>query len=246
MTFRTNPIIECVLGLDAGGKARPGGSPLVPPSGNQQSLHPLIEKVQGLDKRKADLLAAGADLLDLAVAMQEIKNMRASPQEGYPLYDCKPRDAANFGIFRQNWWMIRTCGALKGPEGKPYGPSDYDIRKCNAGEKLNRNLSEDVRVLHASMNKYGVGPPDFGWWWGHRGGETWWRDRPARNDVKVYRDAVLTIYQWLRANPDYQKDSTRVYRKVPGIGPTYDEKSKKDVPHWCTRKPWKGDFPAKP
>ena len=69
--------------------------------------------VDGLSKRKEALLAASGDLLDLAVAMQEIETMRASPHKDYPYGDCKDGDAANFGIFRQNWWMIRKCGALK-------------------------------------------------------------------------------------------------------------------------------------
>ena len=195
--------------------------------------------VDGLSKRKEALLAASGDLLDLAVAMQEIETMRASPHKDYPYGDCKDGDAANFGIFRQNWWMIRKCGALKPrPPKREYGPQDY-----REGERLNRNLYEDVGVLHTSMAYFGVGPGDgkrlaFGWWMGHRGGEGVWSGKQQQNDVPDYMHAVLWIYCQLRDHPETQTDDTRWPVYVKGLGSRYESKPAVPVPDWCKKEPY--------
>src|ERR1039458_10334375 len=61
--------------------------------------------ISGLGSRKQQVLGAGASVLDLAVAMLETDTMQAS---SYPYGDGKSGDAANFGIFKQNWYMLRT------------------------------------------------------------------------------------------------------------------------------------------
>jgi hypothetical protein len=58
-----------------------------------------------LGQRKAAVTAAGGNDLSLAVGMLETDNMQAT----YTYGDGKTQDAANFGIFKQNWAMLRQC-----------------------------------------------------------------------------------------------------------------------------------------
>ena len=53
----------------------------------------------GLGARKKQVTAAGADSFNLAIAMLETEKMDTS----YPYDDKKQNNAANFGIFGQNW-----------------------------------------------------------------------------------------------------------------------------------------------
>lgn len=110
--------------------------------------------VPGLGARKAQLLSAGATLADMAIAMLESDHMLAD----YVYGDGKTGDAANFGIFKQNWMMIRAAW-------QPFvtlGEKDY-----HRGAALNANLSLDMQVLHACQSKYGLASA---WWAGHRNG----------------------------------------------------------------------------
>lgn len=61
--------------------------------------------VSGLGTRKQEVTAAGADTLGLAVAMLETADMSTN----YDYGDDKTDDSANFGIFKQNWGMLRVC-----------------------------------------------------------------------------------------------------------------------------------------
>lgn len=61
--------------------------------------------VSGLGARKQEVTGAGADTLALAVAMLETEEMSTD----YDYGDNKEDDSANFGIFKQNWGMLRVC-----------------------------------------------------------------------------------------------------------------------------------------
>lgn len=76
------------------------------PRGNYQ--------VDGLGSRKGEVLAAGGTTLDLAIAMLESENMGTD----YAYGDNKQDDAANFGIFKQNWYMLRQCASSAGFVGQ--------------------------------------------------------------------------------------------------------------------------------
>lgn len=108
-------------------------------------------EVPGLGERKRLLTAAGGDSFDMAVAMMETESMRSSP-EGYPFGDVYPNkipktgDAANFGIFKQNWFMIRHAWR----PFKSFGDSQWQT-----GIALNKDLKLDVNILHASRAFYG-------------------------------------------------------------------------------------------
>lgn len=60
--------------------------------------------VTGLDKRKQAILNAGGGSWDIAIAMHQTKNLGT----GYIYGDAKSDGSANFGIFKQNWFMLRT------------------------------------------------------------------------------------------------------------------------------------------
>lgn len=71
-------------------------------------------EVAGLGARKQAVLAAGGSTLDLAIAMLETENMGTD----YAYGDNKVGDAANFGIFKQNWSMLRVCATRAGFVGQ--------------------------------------------------------------------------------------------------------------------------------
>lgn len=70
--------------------------------------------VSGLGNRKQAVLNAGGSSLDLAIAMLETENMGTN----YAYGDAKTNDAANFGIFKQNWGMLRVCASRAGFVGQ--------------------------------------------------------------------------------------------------------------------------------
>lgn len=70
--------------------------------------------VGGLGARKQAVLNAGGNTLDLAIAMLETDDMGT----GYVYGDAKTDDAANFGIFKQNWGMLRVCADRAGFAGQ--------------------------------------------------------------------------------------------------------------------------------
>lgn len=68
-------------------------------------------------------------------------------------------DAANFGIFKQNWYMIRAaCSRFSGQSASQY----------NNGAALNSDLNADIECRHASQNYYGYDR----WFAGHRNGQS--------------------------------------------------------------------------
>jgi hypothetical protein len=67
--------------------------------------------ISGLGQRKRQVTAAGANSFNLAIAMLETERMDTN----YAYGDNKQNDSANFGIFKQNWGLLRECcGRFKG------------------------------------------------------------------------------------------------------------------------------------
>ncbi|EEY19718.1 conserved hypothetical protein [Verticillium alfalfae VaMs.102] len=66
-----------------------------------------LYSVSGLGARKQAILNAGGNSLDLAIAMLETERMSTD----YIYGDNKSNDAANFGLFKQNWGMLRICAS---------------------------------------------------------------------------------------------------------------------------------------
>jgi opacity protein-like surface antigen len=61
--------------------------------------------IAGLGQRKQQVTAAGANSFNLAIAMLETEKMDTT----YAYGDNKQNDSANFGIFKQNWGLLREC-----------------------------------------------------------------------------------------------------------------------------------------
>jgi hypothetical protein len=155
--------------------------------------------VSGLHNQKNALLSVGGNTLDMAVAMLETETMKAN----YAYGDNKTGDAANFGIFKQNWLMIRSSVPQY---------SGTTANEWNWGAALNSNLSWDVQVLHASQNHYGMTK----WFAGHRNGQSG-LNNPNTTDINRYKTAVYWIQSQINSNSKYKTDDTRFWVSVPAI-----------------------------
>lgn len=155
--------------------------------------------VPGLGIRKQAISKCSGNVLDMAVAMLETDIMQAF----YPYGDGKTLDSANFGIFKQNWFMIRTSV----PRYNGLTASDY-----NMGATLNGDLSLDILVLHTSQQFYGIDA----WFGGHRNGQSG-LSNPNTPDITNYKNAVYWIRDQLNSDPKYLTDDTRFWVQVPAI-----------------------------
>jgi hypothetical protein len=153
--------------------------------------------VSGLGSRKQAILNNGGNTLDMAVAMEETSNMQAN----YAYGDGKTGDAANFGVFKQNWYMLRTSV----PQYESYGSSAW-----NAGAALNSNLNWDIQCLHDGQNHYGI----YKWFAGHRDGPSG-LNNPGTTDINNYRNAIYWIQSQI--NNGHQKDDVRFWVNIPAI-----------------------------
>jgi len=156
--------------------------------------------VPGLGARKKAITNYGGTVLDMAVAMLETETMQA---DSYPYGDGKTDDSANFGIFKQNWYMIRSAV----PKYNNLKASDY-----NTGAALNQDLSWDVQVLQMSQQFYGIDV----WFGGQRDGQTG-ISNPDTTDINNYKNAVYWIRDQINSDPKYLTDDTRFWVEVPAI-----------------------------
>lgn len=115
--------------------------------------------VSGLGSRKQQIRTSGGSAEDLAIAMMETERMDTnyawvsciSPTSPSRLTNCsygdnKQGDAANFGIFKQNWGMLRSsCNLFMGQTSSQW----------NNGAVLNSNLGADLTCRHQSESHYG-------------------------------------------------------------------------------------------
>jgi hypothetical protein len=153
--------------------------------------------IAGLGARKQQVLKAGASTLDLAVAMEETDQMQAN----YPYGDNKSGDAANFGIFKQNWLMLRSaCSRFLGQSSSQY----------NNGSVLNSNLSADVSCINQSQSHYGITK----WFGGHRDGQSG-LNNPNTTDINNYKNAIYWIQSQL--NSGHLSDNIRFWVNIPAI-----------------------------
>jgi hypothetical protein len=155
--------------------------------------------ISGLGARKVQVRNAGANVLDLAVAMLETDNMGTN----YPYGDRKTGDAANFGIFKQNWGMLRVaCSRFKGQSASSW----------NNGAALNSNLAADIQCLHESQKYYGINK----WFAGHRNGSSGLAN-PNTSDIAAYRNGVYWIRDQLNASSANLSNNTRFWVYVRPI-----------------------------
>lgn len=155
--------------------------------------------IAGFGTRKQQIFGSGATTLDLAVAMLETNTMQAT----YPYSDGKTGDAANFGIFKQNWYMLRTaCRRFSGGVSNSYP----------GGAVLNNSLSTDVTCLHQSQNYYGINL----WFAGERDGQTG-LSSPNLPTIIMYKTAVYWIQSQLMSQSTNRSNNTRFWVQVPAI-----------------------------
>ncbi|CRG88505.1 hypothetical protein PISL3812_05536 [Talaromyces islandicus] len=157
------------------------------------------ETVSGLGTQKQAVLAAGGNTRDLAIAMLETKTMTAD----YTYGDGKTGDSTNFGIFKQNWYMLRTSASEFLGE---------TVDQVDDGAILNSDLGRDVKARHDGEDHYGYDV----WFAGHRDGQSGVKD-PNTPDITAYKDAVAWIQQQIESDTKYQSDDTRFWVKVHAI-----------------------------
>jgi hypothetical protein len=156
--------------------------------------------ISGLGARKQQVLQSGATTLDLAVAMLETDTMQAS---FYPYGDNKTYASANFGIFKQNWYMLRSaCSSFSGLSSTQY----------NNGAVLNSSLSMDIACMNQSQHFYGTNT----WFAGERDGQTG-LSYPNTPDINNYKTAVYWIQSQLTSNSANLSNNTRFWVVVPSI-----------------------------
>ncbi|AMD21995.1 HGL345Cp [Eremothecium sinecaudum] len=153
----------------------------------------------GLGQRKQVVLGEGGNTLDMAIAMLETNDMTTK----YPYHDNKSGDAANYGIFKQNFYMLRTCCT----DFLKFTAEDY-----KEGDILNTDLKKDISCRHQCEEKYGYDV----WFAGHRNGENGVHD-PKTDDIQDYKDAVAWIKSQLESDPKYLSDDTRFWVEVGAI-----------------------------
>ncbi|KAL4767039.1 hypothetical protein BDW60DRAFT_227073 [Aspergillus nidulans var. acristatus] len=157
------------------------------------------DTITGLGARKQALLDAGGNTRDLAIAMLETRRLLTI----IPTGDGKTGDSTNFGIFKQNWYMLR------------HSASDFlgqTVDQVANGAILNSDLGKDVQARHEGEEKYGYET----WFAGHRNGESGVQN-PGTDDIKAYIDAVAWIQQQIESDKKYQSDDTRFWVDVHAI-----------------------------
>ncbi|PGG95965.1 hypothetical protein AJ79_09785 [Helicocarpus griseus UAMH5409] len=174
--------------------AAPGGHAI-----KRQQTDRGNETIAGLGARKQEVTAAGASTLDLAIAMLETTNMGTD----YAYGDNKVEDASNFGIFKQNWGMLRECSA----QFKGQTTADW-----NNGAALNSDLGADITARHECESFYGQDT----WFSGHRNGESGLQN-PDTPDIRAYKEGVFWIQSQIESDPKYLTDDTRFWADIVPI-----------------------------
>ncbi|KAG2229291.1 hypothetical protein BDF21DRAFT_497346 [Thamnidium elegans] len=156
--------------------------------------------VPDLGKRKRQILNAGGGSWDIAIAMLESEHLTTD----YVYGDGKTDDSANFGIFKQNFFMLRTSTS----QFKKYTSS----KSYNVGSILNKRLAMDIKARHESQEFYGAEV----WFAGHRNGESG-LNNPFTQDITNYKNGVNWIHSQLISKKEYLTDDTRFWIYVVPI-----------------------------
>ncbi|KAJ5205558.1 hypothetical protein N7472_002006 [Penicillium cf. griseofulvum] len=161
------------------------------------------ETIVGLGVRKQEVVGAGGNTRDLAIAMLETKTMTTD----YTYGDGKSGDATNFGIFKQNWFILRHSAS----EFLEQTVADVDNGAIlNSG--ASSDLGKDIQARHEGEEHYGFET----WFSGHRNGESG-INNPGTEDIKGYIDAIAWIQQQIESDEKYQSDDTRFWVDVQAI-----------------------------
>ncbi|KAJ5630197.1 uncharacterized protein N7484_010297 [Penicillium longicatenatum] len=157
------------------------------------------ETISGLGARKQAVVDAGGNTRDLAIAMLETKSMTTN----YIYGDGKTGDGTNFGVFKQNWYILRHSAAEFLGE---------TVDQVDDGAILNSDLSKDIQARHDGEEHYGYET----WFSGHRNGETG-INNVGTDDIQAYIDAIAWIQQQIESDDKYLSDDTRFWVDVVAI-----------------------------
>jgi glycosyl hydrolase family 134 len=156
----------------------------------------------------------------LAIAMLE----NATLSSDYPFGDCKIGWAANFGVFKMNWYMIcqcRTAARLISPDfvfnGSPTETNGQngEVALCEenrVGTIINADAAIATMILNEAMEKWSTAAPMLGdlgnFWAGHRWGESGLRNLAAHKDWPITRMwSDIQLYyrsvQWAKCMCDH-------------------------------------------
>lgn len=185
-------------------------NPVVCPVVDGRTLMCGCGLIRGFAERKQLIRDAGGDRRFLASAMMETATLSSE----YPFGDVFPGadnqvgtgddvpktgGAANFGITKMNWTMIRQCHP-------PYaGLGDGDFLR---GAELNTNLALDVQVYNECRAFFGDR-----WFGGHRNG-TAGLNNPNTADIRAFQGAVEWIDEML---PGHELDDIQFFVSIPAI-----------------------------
>ncbi|KAI8329745.1 hypothetical protein BC941DRAFT_463654 [Chlamydoabsidia padenii] len=155
--------------------------------------------IPGYGRKKQGILNNGGGTLEIAIAMLETDNTCSD----YVYGDNKTGDSANFGIFKQGWFMLRSSTS------QFRGKSDKD---WNEGAALNWNLRDDIKARQESHRHYGTDR----WFGGHRNGETG-LNQPYTQDISNYKNAIYWIQRRIQSDKKFLSDDTRFWVQVNPI-----------------------------
>jgi hypothetical protein len=153
----------------------------------------------------------------------------------------KTGDAANFGLYKMNWLMIRQTEKGKSlikeeleiqtkrirDKGLDFAPTAWNVEAA-VGYKINRNTAIASEIMVQAMEKWHAEiapdprhPAKGNFWAGHRAGWTGLNDPGSAdwNDILFYYDAVMAIKSKLDNDKEGKltKGSSRIGVKVVNI-----------------------------
>ncbi len=167
---------------------------------------------------KSAILRAGGGTLALAMAMLEDKHLNAVPHSDYPFGDQYPNgqlkieDAANFGVFKMNWHMIKQCPSMNMIAGNSAGSCSWRVvgARINGDPKLATQLLMEAMKIWTSAAPNSAAPLG-NFWAGHRWGESGLKGIPPTdwNDVSCYYRSVQAIKQKCDSDPTVWNTTVR-------------------------------------
>ncbi|KAF5583100.1 uncharacterized protein FSUBG_13221 [Fusarium subglutinans] len=165
--------------------------------------------VSGLGIRKQAILNAGGNTLDLAIAMLEDEHIWQIKTQ-ISIGGGKTLDAANFGVFKVNWGILRVCAKRAGFVGQATFVTR--TRSPTALFTHSSDIYADVASRWDCQEQYGYDK----WFAGHRNGATG-LSNPNTEDIRFYRESVEWIQKQIDSKSTYKTDDTRFWVDVTPI-----------------------------
>jgi hypothetical protein len=166
---------------------------------------------------KSAILANGGGTLELAIAMLETDNLLAN----YPFGDSKTGDAANFGIYKMNWYMIQQCTPAK----VLIGDNLASTALTTAGTTINSDPALATRILLEATERWSMAGPEpsdpvsGNFWAGQRWGQSGLDNLAGTNwdDIQNYYLAVQAIKAKCDLDPTVWISDVRYSVYVPPV-----------------------------